>query len=127
MSNANFINVHSLTGRRGVRKGLRVVEIYRGLGRAWVPVAGATFAHFEAFSEFTSSTETVELVKGSWVLPAGGWVLPEGGTIVSYDRGETTRRTLPAGSTVTKLSGGSAHCAATVAVVRGDYDYSQHL
>lgn len=119
-SNTNYINTYSLTGRRGVRKDQKVVEIYRGLGRAWAPVKGATFAHFEAFSEFTSSTVKVELA-------GGGWLLPEGGTIVSYDRGVATRRTLPAGSTVTQLTGGSAHCAATVAVVRSGYDYSQHL
>ena len=110
MSNANFINVHSLTGRRGIRKDARVVEIYHGLGRAWVPVKGAVFCHLESFSEFSSDTVKV-------TLAGGGWLLPEGGTVVTHRGAEIVRRSLPAGSTVRMVHGGSAYNAATVAVV----------
>ncbi len=114
-----FINIDRLTGRRGICRGQRYVEVSRFGGTAKIALEGAILAHVVDFTEIGSGKK-IE-------LPEGGWALPEGGVLVTYYGAQISRWTVPAGTTVKIVSPGNAHCAHRAAVVLGGYDYSQHL
>lgn len=115
-----FINIDRLTGRRGICRGEKFVEVLRFGGTAKMALEGAILAHVIDFSCVSDSTKKVE-------LPEGGWLLPEGGVLVTYYGAQISRWEVPAGTTVKIVSPGNAHCAHRAAVILGGYDYSQHL
>lgn len=115
-----FIDIARLTGRRGICRGQRYVEVTRFGGTAKMALEGAKMAHVVDFSCTSDSAKKVE-------LPEGGWLLPDGGVLVTYHGAEISRWVVPAGTTVKIVSPGNAHCAHRAAVVLGGYDYSQHL
>ena len=114
------INIDRLTGRRGICRGQRYVEVSRFGGTAKIALEGAILAHVVDFTEISGSTKKVE-------LPEGGWLLPEGGVLVTYYGAQISRWTVPAGTTVKIVSPGNAYCAHRAAVVLGGHDYSQYL
>lgn len=115
-----FIDIARLTGRRGICRGQRYVEVTRFGGTAKMALEGAKMAHVVDFSSISDSTKKVELREG-------GWLLPEGGTLVTHYGAQISRWDVPAGTTVKIVSYGNAHCAHRAAVVLGGHDYSQHL
>lgn len=119
-STSGYINIGNLTGRRGICRGEKFVEVLRFGGTAKMALEGAILAHVIDFSCVSESTKKVE-------LPEGGWMLPEGGTLVTYHGAQISRWEVPAGTKVKIVSPGNAHCAHRAAVILGGYDYSQHL
>lgn len=119
-SSNGYIDIGRLTGRRGICRGQKYVEVSRFGGAVKMALEGAKMAHVVDFTCVSGSTKKVE-------LPEGGWMLPEGGTLVTYHGAQISRWEVPAGTTVRIVSYGNAHCAHRAAVVLGGYDYSQHL
>ena len=115
-----FIGIHALTGRRGICRGKKFVEVTKFGLPVKMALEGAEMCHMVEFTEVHGSTKKVE-------LPEGGWMLPEGGVLITYHGPQISRWEVPAGTTVKIVSYGNAHCAHIAAVVLGDYDYSQHL
>lgn len=118
-ADGGFINIDRLTGRSGICRGKKFVEVTKFGSPVKVALSGAILCHVIDFTEIGSGKK-VE-------LPEGGWVLPEGGVLVTYHGAQISRWAVPAGTTVKIVSPGNAHCAHRAAVVLGGYDYSQHL
>ena len=118
-ADGGFINIERLTGRRGICRNEKFVEVTKFGSPIKVATEGTVFCHVIDFTEIGSGKK-VE-------LPEGGWVLPEGGVLVTYHGAQISRWEVPAGTTVKIVAYGNAHYAHRAAVVLGGYDYSQHL
>ena len=99
-------NQANLTGKSGVRKGVRVFQTQcTGNAARWVPLAGAEFADNVGISNVAALIRTVGNITNEWKT------LTEEFHAELFDGGVSYYR-IPAGSRVRLASTGNAACAA---------------
>lgn len=116
-----IINRASLTGRRGVRKGVKYVEFCKD-GQLF----GADQTCMLADREVGGISGVRERIKLAGY--AGVWYsLPEGGVLGYYEGGANSTSRLPRGTAFNVVQAGSAAASSTYWVQRPDVDYSLGL